>query len=196
MVKPAEYARMRSVSEAAISKAISAGKITVVNGLVHPDLADAQWYSTSRAAKAAALAGAPAPVPSSASVTVMPTPEGDGKRPRVDDELWKEIKRDEARRAKAEADKAEMQAAQMAGKLLEADGFLQSLTDVAASLGAALERVPDKLAERLAAQSSATECHRLLSQELLAVREDVVKALERMSADVARLRGEEMPEAA
>lgn len=196
MVKPAEYARMRSVSEAAISKAISAGKITVVNGLVHPDLADAQWYATSRAAKAAALAGAPVPAQPAASMTVMSTPDGDGKRPRVDEDLWKDIKRDEARRAKAEADKAEMQAAQMAGRLLEADGFLQALTDVAAALGAALERVPDKLADRLAAQSSAIDCHRLLAQELLTVREDVVKALERMSADVARLRGEELQEAA
>ncbi|WP_377153327.1 hypothetical protein ACFJIX_17950 [Roseateles sp. UC29_93] len=187
---------MRNVSEAAISKAVSAGKITVVNGLIHPDLADAQWYTTSRAAKAAGLAGVTAPTPPAASVMAMPTPEGDGKRQRVDDELWKEMKRDDARRAKAEADKAEMQAAQMAGRLLEADGFLQALTDVAAALGAALERVPDKLSERLAAQSSAIDCHRLLSQELLTVREDVVKALERMAADVGRLRGDEMPEAA
>lgn len=195
MVKPAVYARMRGVSEAAISKAIHGGKITLINGLLHPELADVQWYSGSRAAKSAALSGANVPSNSPPSASIPVPIEGDSKRQRVDDDLWKEIKRDEARRAKAEADKAEMQAAQMAGRLLDADGFLQALTDAAAALGAALDRVPDKLAERLAAQAVAAECHRLISQELQTVREDVAKALQRMADDVQRLQGFEAREA-
>ncbi len=185
LVKAAEYARMRGVSQAAISKAISAGSITTFDGLIHPDLADAQWYSTSRAARQQVLAGAPAPASGQAAGPAAG--EGSapgGARQRMDDELWQELKRDEARRAKAEADTAEMKAAQLAGRLIEAEPFLQALTDAAASLGAALERIPDKLAERLAAEADATACHQLLTQEIQAVREDVASAVERLGQRV------------
>lgn len=199
MVKPAEYARLRGVSEAAISKAISAGKITLFEGgLIHPDLADAQWYATSRAAKQQVRAGQPGP--SEAAAAAAPAAAaGEGAqaaRQRMDDDLWRQLKQDEARRAKAEADTAEMKAAQLAGRLIDAPAFLQAVTDASAMLGAAMERVADKLSGRLAAESDPARCHELISQEMNNLRRDTADAIERLVQRVDNLQQGLAPETA
>lgn len=59
-VKPAEYARHRGVSRQAVSKAIRAHRIQLVDGLVDVELADAQWTAnTDPATPSNSVAGAP-----------------------------------------------------------------------------------------------------------------------------------------
>ena len=43
LISQAEYARQRECSQAAVRKAVKTGRMTLVNGLVDPEVADIQW---------------------------------------------------------------------------------------------------------------------------------------------------------
>ena len=48
LITQAEYSKHRGVSEAAVSKAIKAGRISLIDGKIDPVAADAQWARNSR----------------------------------------------------------------------------------------------------------------------------------------------------
>ncbi len=70
------------------------------------------------------------------------------------------------RREHHEADLAETRARQKAGELVELADVHLAYTTLAAQLRAALERIPDKLAPRLAAEADEHTVHTLLLAEL------------------------------
>lgn len=69
-------------------------------------------------------------------------------------------------REAAEARMAQLRLRVMAGDLVEAARVRRAITTLAATARAGFERIPDKLAERLAILSAANECHALLSAEI------------------------------
>lgn len=71
-----------------------------------------------------------------------------------------------AKREHHEANLAELKERQALGDLVEASRVIRSVTTWAAMARAAFEKIPDKVAERVAAESDAQQCHALLTAEI------------------------------
>ena len=71
-----------------------------------------------------------------------------------------------AKREHHEAGIAEMKESQIAGSLVELATVTKHVTDVASQVRMALERIPEKVSELLAVESSPVECHRILVAEI------------------------------
>ena len=71
-----------------------------------------------------------------------------------------------AKREHHEANIADMKERQMAGSLVEADRVTRIVTEWAALARSAMERIPDKLADRVASLSDTVECHELMTAEI------------------------------
>lgn len=164
-----EYAKRRGVSQPAVTKAIKAGRITVVESdgkkLIDPDVADIQWAKNTRA-KASNIehvygceVGA----------------EGDGIEADVYD-----IKAARAKREYHEANIAEMRERKEASELVEANAVNKAAIDAGAMLRHALESLPGKLSATLAAVDDAEEIRESLTREVDAILQDLAANLERV----------------
>lgn len=71
-----------------------------------------------------------------------------------------------AKREHHEANLAEMRERKEAGELVEVAAVTKRVTDHAARVRQALERIPDRIAERLAAETTAAACHAVLQSEI------------------------------
>lgn len=69
--------------------------------------------------------------------------------------------------------RTELELARRSGELVEAQRVTRAVTTWAAMARAAFEQVPDKLADRLAAETSADDCTALLTAEIDAVLADL-----------------------
>jgi hypothetical protein len=69
-------------------------------------------------------------------------------------------------REAAEARMAQLRLRVMAGELVDADRVRRVVTTWAATARAGFERIPDKLAERLAVMTAPNECHALIALEI------------------------------
>lgn len=100
-----------------------------------------------------------------------------------------DITRARAKREYHEANLAELRERQAIGSLVEADRVKRAATTLAAMARSAFEKIPDKLAERLAAEADATICHAMLTAEMDAVLADLAagaRDLVLMDADNGR----------
>ena len=71
-----------------------------------------------------------------------------------------------AKREHHEANMAELRERQLLGELVEAERVKRAVSSLAAMVRSAFERIPDKLADRLAANTDAQACHALLTTEI------------------------------
>ena len=69
--------------------------------------------------------------------------------------------------------RTELELARRAGNLCEVEPVRRAVTNLAAAARLAFERIPDKLADRLAAATSADDCSALLTAEIDAVLADL-----------------------
>jgi phage terminase Nu1 subunit (DNA packaging protein) len=67
------------------------------------------------------------------------------------------------------------------GELIEAEGVNKTITDAAAIIRAAMERIPDKLASRVAAEPDAQRCHALLTGEVDSVLQELTSLCDRIA---------------
>jgi hypothetical protein len=116
LITPTAYARHRGCDEKAVRKAIAANRISLINGLVDPAVADIQWAQNTRARakaapKAAAAAEAPQALPAATEAPAQ------AEKPAGQAELGYQDHR--ARRELADAERAEMETARMAGRLVD-----------------------------------------------------------------------------
>jgi phage terminase Nu1 subunit (DNA packaging protein) len=148
LITQAEYARQRGVSRAAVTDAVKSGRICLIDGKIDPEVANIQWLKNTRTPKLAAPS-TPDPVPDTAITQTL-----------YDLQLAR------AKRETHEANLAEMKERQRAGELVELAQVHLAYTTLAAQLRAALERIPDKLSSRLAAESDEHTVHTLLLAEL------------------------------
>lgn len=77
-----------------------------------------------------------------------------------------DIQRARAKRETHEANLAELRERQALGELVEADRVRRAVSSLAAMVRSAFERIPDKLADRLAANADPQACHALLTGEI------------------------------
>lgn len=172
LVTMAEYARMREVSQAAVSKAVKEGRIVLIEGKIDPAVADVQWARNTRAR---AGSGGPATdvIPSDAQ-SGAPTRPAENS----DNDYWT----NRARREAAEADLAEMKREEQAERLISVDAVRSALATVLASTRDSLLQIPARVSPVLAAESDPAKVYDLVELELN-------QALAQLSSAQSRLAG-------
>lgn len=163
LITPYEYSRRRGVTPSAVLKAIKSGRINLIDGKIDPAVADLQWIKNTRHPKAEFAKPKGPMIDRSALLPGsdhLPMPDTAIPPTSYDLQLAR------AKRETHEANIAEMRERQKAGELVELAKVHLAYTTLAAQLRAALERIPDKLAPRLAAESDEHAVHQLLTGEL------------------------------
>lgn len=115
LITPTAYARHRGCDEKAVRKAVAAQRISTINGLIDPAVADIQWAQNTRARARPAKQPAPdqaTPVAAAApEAPQQPVPPAPPAEPGYQDHR--------ARRELADAERAELETARMAGRLVD-----------------------------------------------------------------------------
>lgn len=182
----AEYAQRKGVSRPAISQAIRAGRVVVRDdGRVDVEASDRVWdaktdplqslRANAPKRRAQALVDEPQRLPPAAVGSEPPPP------------LSRVIYDFENARAKREthaANIAEMEERKRAGELCETSAVLMTMTTIGSNFRTALERVADKLADRVAAEADPHACHQIISVEISQALEQLAKDCEAAGRDL------------
>ncbi len=164
LISQSEYANRRNVSREAVRQAVAAGRISLIDGKIDPDVADMQWAKNTKNPKAAFAQ--PKPL---LDFTAPTQPSAAPSQPLPDSAITQtvyDLQLSRAKREHHEANIAEMRERQKAGELVELAQVHLAYTTLAAQLRAALERIPDKITPRLAAETDEHAIHTLLLAEL------------------------------
>lgn len=165
LITQAEYARRRGVSQEAVRRAVAAKRITTVERdgkrLIDPEVANIQWENNTR------------PYSKFAGV--------DQKRPAGDSQFY-DIKRARAKRESHEANLAEQRERRAAGDLIDRAATRKGVVDLVSMLRIQLEQVPGKLGARLATETEAAECRRLLADEMRRALADAARGLREVTS--------------
>ncbi len=168
LITQAEYAKRRGVSEAAVSKAVKAERITLIDGKIDPDVADIQWARNTRVRAASGHASAPMPVPPVSGTSEqlpldVPTPGAGEASP--DAPASDEYRLSRSRREAADAALAEMDLAQRRGDLIKVSAVELVWSAALASAREHLLQVRARLAPLLAAETETFRVEQLLELE-------------------------------
>lgn len=175
LITQAEYAKRRNVSREAVRQAVVAGRINLINGRIDPEVADIQWAKNTRNPRAP-FAQPKAPLVEQSAPAIDELADSAITQTVYDLQLAR------AKREHHEANIAEMRERQKAGELVELQQVRLAYTTLAAQLRSALERIPDKLAPRLAAESDEHAVHLLLMSELDSALMDMARTAEQLPA--------------
>jgi hypothetical protein len=189
----AEYAQRKGVSRPAISQAIRAGRVVVLeDGRVDIEASDRVWdaktdtlqslRANAPKRRAQALADEPHRPPPPADRAGQGAAASEPAAP-----LSRVIYDFESARAKREthaANIAEMEERKRAGELCETSAVLMTMTTIGSNFRTALERVADKLADRVAAETDPHACHQIISAEITQALEQLAKDCEAAGRDL------------
>lgn len=176
LINRSEYARRRGISPEAVRQAVVSGRISLIDGKIDPEVADIQWAKNTRTPKASFARPKTPRIEQTVSLDQEPGSLPDSAIPQTVYDL--QLAR--AKREHHEANIAEMRERQKAGELVELQQVHLAYTTLAAQLRAALERIPDKLAPRLAAEGDEHTVHALLLAELDAALMDMAQTAEQL----------------
>lgn len=177
-----EYAQRKRVSPPAITQAIASGRVVVrKDGLVDVEASDLVWDRKTDARQSARA--------NASKRRAHAMLDDDVKPPSADPapHLTRIIYDFEAARAKREthaANIAEMEERKRSGELCETSAVLMVMTTIGANFRTALERVADKLGDRLAAESDPHQCHKIISGEIQQALEQLAKDCSAAGADL------------
>jgi hypothetical protein len=166
LLKMAEYARRRGVSRSAVSKAVRAGRISLIDGRIDPAVADIQWQRNTdpqqalRATRGRMPRAVAPPLPGPASGAAPDDGFGDAR----------------ARREQALAELAELELAERRRELVRVEHVRHALAGKIMGVRDALDTLADRLAPLLAAEADSAKVYALL-------REEVRRALAGLAAD-------------
>lgn len=97
-----------------------------------------------------------------------------------------DIQQARAKREHHEANLAELREREALGELVNANDVRRAVVALSATARSGFERIPDKLADRLAALGDPHECHALLTAEIDQVLEDLAAGAESLKLDDGR----------
>lgn len=180
LITQAEFARRHGVSRQAVGDLVSRGVITLVDGKVDERAALHAIANVRDPARAGKIIAGPEAEMTVADVLKPPSGDGQGDLPTPEEAGAFHAAK--TRREKAEASIAELKLQQLAGSLVDKGTTWQAITDATALLQSAVDRIADKLAERVAAESNSDACYRLIKTETDAVLRDVADAVRRMGS--------------
>jgi hypothetical protein len=176
-----EYARRRGVSAMAVSKAAKAGRITLVDGQVDVAAADRDWPNNTNPGQLATKQ-APAAAADDANGTQDPPSEGDQDTENGAADREKKMSTAAqygAARAVREgfaARRAKIDYEKEIGQLVNVDAVRVAAFKVARTARDSLLTMPDRLAPVLAGESNQFEVHRIMSEEIRRVCDDIANA--------------------
>ena len=151
LITQSEYAKQRGVSEAAVSKAVSGGRISLIDGKIDPVVADMQWKANSRA-RASSQQPCQLPLDEAGPSTRVPS-EADGYT----------VSRN--RREAAEASLAEMKEAEMRGKLVDKAEVDAAIFEIARAMRDGLTNCAKRIAAEVLGLASADACEAVIERE-------------------------------
>lgn len=177
LITPTAYARHRGCDEKAVRKAIAAARISTINGMVDPAVADIQWAQNTRAR---ADSGPGRRVPAAVaqpglSQTPSPaaaSPDSAGAPPAVIREIPPdegEYSLNRARRERYEADLAELKLREQQGDLVRVVEVRAEIAKRVGQVRVNLLQIPARLAPLLTTETDQAKVHALLDAEIRAV---------------------------
>jgi hypothetical protein len=168
LITQSEYAKHRGVSEAAVSKAVREGRISLIDKRIDPNVADVQWAANSRARAPSSQAGTagpgarPAAVSKVAGVASAPSGGHDGvDMPDQPGDYWQS----RARREAAEAELAELKLAELRGLVLRREAVESATFNASRAMRDGLVNCSRRLAADVATLSTPHECEQIIARE-------------------------------
>lgn len=189
----AEYAKRKGVSRPAISQAIRAGRVVVgEDGRVDVEASDRVWDAKTdtlqslraNAPKRRAQALADEPHRSSPPAGRPGQGAAGSESPAPLSRVIYDFESARAKRETHAANIAEMEERKRAGELCETSAVLMTMTTIGSNFRTALERVADKLADRVAAEADPHACHQIISAEITQALEQLAKDCEAAGRDL------------
>jgi len=125
------YAERRGCDVSAVSRQVSKGRISLIDGKIDPEVADVQWARTTR----------PRADNAKQKAAVEPVAPGEDDAGTTPEGYWES----RSRREKTEADKADIELAKLVGTLIERTGVEMAIDTAFRQTRDAIMAVPDKL---------------------------------------------------
>lgn len=167
LITQSAYARQRGVAKSAVARAVSEGRISLIDGKIDPAVADIQWARNTRARADSGRAGASLALgDGSGTGAAAETPQGPGNAPADAAAGLPGYSDYRARTEKATAEKAERENARAAGRLVERDRVERAAFDAFRELRDAVFSTPQRSAPRLVGMTDVREMEALLATEL------------------------------
>lgn len=171
LISQSEYARRRGVAKSAVSKAVAEGRISLIDGKIDEDVANIQWAKNSRAR---ADSGGPA----AANQGQQGIGQGNDEKTAVGPDSrqsggqaagqggetgYHDFR---TRRESAEAERAEMEVAKMAGRLVERESTERSIFDTFRALRDSVFSAPARCAPKLLGMAEIRDIEHVITEEL------------------------------
>ena len=146
------YAKRRGCDVAAVSRQVNKGRITLTDGKINPLTADREWANTTRARLGTSKPMTEAPPQISQqgvttsqiiSAETLPPPARSHKLERDDDD--EDYGAARCRRERSEADKSEIELAQLQASLINREGIEMALETAFRQIRDTIMSVPDRL---------------------------------------------------
>lgn len=167
LITQSAYARQRGVAKSAVARAVSEGRISLIDGKIDPAVADIQWARNTRARADSGRAGASLALGDGAGTgAAAETLQGPENAPADAGSGSPSYSDYRARTEKATAEKAERENARAAGRLVERDRVERAAFDAFRELRDAVFSTPQRSAPRLVGMTDVREMEALLATEL------------------------------
>ncbi len=181
LISQREYARRRGISNVAVHKAVKAGRITLVDGQVDPSTADRDWPSKTNPGQLAHRAQAPgrqADPDAGQEAPAADPPDTHNGAESGDKKNGSGAAYGQARaiREGYQARLAKIEYEKQVGALVSADEMRVQAFKVARTARDSLLSMPDRLAPVLAGENNQFEVHRIMSEEIRRVCNDIANA--------------------
>ena len=167
------YARMRGCTEGAVRKAIAAKRITPnPDGTIDPERANQEWERNTFAGKTLHTASRPTAAPrTTAQQAAIP------QSPELTSDPIAAYLRARAVNETFKAKVAQLEYEERAGKLIQATKAGEYAAEFSAIVGDALSAWPDRLTPLVAASMDESVVHKILGNEVAALRRKIAKAI-------------------
>lgn len=172
LITQAEYARRRGCSKQAVSKAVKAGRLTLIDGLIDPEIADREWARNTDPDQQERGAPEQFEVTQLRASGVSAADKSDEQSGASDPVLVREKARTERLRAEILEDDLRRRR----GELIEADQARRVQFNLARTTRNAFLAVPPRLAPLLAPISDAAEIERILDTEIRKICQQLASA--------------------
>lgn len=178
LITPTAYARHRRCDEKAVRKAIAAQRISTINGMIDPAVADIQWAQNTRAradsgrhhrplaVDARGVAPGASPPPAQPLPPVSPDAQPPTREIQPDEG---EYSLNRARRERYEADLAELKLREQQGDLVRVVEVRAEIAKRVGQVRMNLLQIPARLAPLVTTETDQAKVHALLDAEIRAV---------------------------
>ena len=172
LITKSEYAKHRKCSPAAVTKALKAGRIILIDGKIDPVIADAQWRANSRA-RVSGAQGHAAPSASTDTPLVDASAPARAGADQGGGDYWAARGRREA----AEAELSELELGEKRGDLVRKADVERAAFEMARALRDGLANCSRRLGATLAVMTAPDECAAAIEREHRALLQSWAKTM-------------------